>query len=242
MSRAATRLILTCEHGGNRVPVEYKHLFRGRARLVRSHRGWDVGALDLARTFQRGLSTHLCYATTTRLLVDLNRSLGHRRLFSEVTMRLPQADKERILAKYYYPHRGRVEAWIARQVSRGYRTIHLSCHTFVPRLAGITRTADVGLLYDPGRSEEGRLCAGWKSALGTLRGDLRVKRNYPYRGTADGFTTYLRRRFPDHAYAGIELEVNGRWPVLMPAAAWRALRRDLVTTLAASAKLLPTTE
>jgi hypothetical protein len=43
-----------------------------------------------------------------------------------------------------------------------------------------------------------------------------VRRNYPYRGTADGFTTYLRRQFSARKYLGIELEVNqsllGRQP------------------------------
>jgi hypothetical protein len=32
--------------------------------------------------------------------------------------------------------------------------------------------------------------------------------NYPYQGTSDGFTTHLRKKFPDSQYVGIELEVN----------------------------------
>ena len=32
--------------------------------------------------------------------------------------------------------------------------------------------------------------------------------NFPYLGTDDGFTTYLRTKFADADYAGIELEVN----------------------------------
>jgi hypothetical protein len=37
---------------------------------------------------------------------------------------------------------------------------------------------------------------------------LRVRRNRPYRGTSDGLTTHLRRRFAAKDYAGIELELN----------------------------------
>ena len=36
---------LTCEHGGNRIPREYAHLFRGARAVLASHRGWDPGAL-----------------------------------------------------------------------------------------------------------------------------------------------------------------------------------------------------
>ena len=35
-----------------------------------------------------------------------------------------------------------------------------------------------------------------------------TRRNYPYRGTGDGLTRYLRSRFDDASYCGIELEIN----------------------------------
>ena len=35
-----------------------------------------------------------------------------------------------------------------------------------------------------------------------------MRRNYPYRGTSDGLTRYLRKRYADRDYCGIELEVN----------------------------------
>ncbi|MNC89676.1 hypothetical protein D3C83_56490 [compost metagenome] len=37
---------------------------------------------------------------------------------------------------------------------------------------------------------------------------MRVRRNYPYRGIADGLPTWLRRRYPNARYGGVELEVN----------------------------------
>ena len=37
---------------------------------------------------------------------------------------------------------------------------------------------------------------------------LRIRRNYPYLGKADGFVTHLRRRFKSEDYIGIELEMN----------------------------------
>jgi hypothetical protein len=54
--------------------------------------------------------------------------------------------------------------------------------------------------------------------------------NYPYRGTADGLPTTLRRAHPDARYAGIEIEVNQRFP-RRGGAAWARLRRILASSL-----------
>ena len=46
-------------------------------------------------------------------------------------------------------------------------------------------------------------------------------------GYDDGSCTmYLRRRYPNPSYSGIELEVNQKYP-LGPPQAWRAMRRGL---------------
>jgi predicted N-formylglutamate amidohydrolase len=85
--------------------------------------------------------------------------------------------------------------------------LHLAVHSFVPRLHGVTRAADVGLLYDPRHSDERALCTRWQAELRGRVPRLRVRRNYPYRGDADGLTTQLRRRLGAR-YRGVELEVN----------------------------------
>ena len=59
---------------------------------------------------------------------------------------------------------------------------------------------------------------------------LRVRRNYPYRGYADGLTTHLRRRHRGRCYLGIEIEVNQKH-VLGGAREWRMLREVLVRSL-----------
>jgi predicted N-formylglutamate amidohydrolase len=88
--------------------------------------------------------------------------------------------------------------------------LHLGVHSFVPQIHGRVRRADVGLLYDPSRSRERRFCDRWKSSLREIAPKLRVRRNYPYLGKSDGFTTYLRRAIGSPQYLGIELEVNQR--------------------------------
>lgn len=224
------KLLITCEHGGNRIPAKYWPLFKKHRALLESHRGYDHGALAVARDFAAAFDAELVYSTTSRLLVELNRSPHHRQLFSEITRVLPGEERERLLARYYSPYREWVETQVSEAVARGDRVLHVSCHSFTPRLDGETRRADIGLLYDPKRSAEAGFCAAWQNAFRSIEPRLNVRRNYPYRGYADGLTTSLRKRHADSAYAGIELEVNQKYPLGEPDA-WKALRKTLVATL-----------
>jgi len=203
-------VVVSCEHGGNRVPAEWSHLFRGAARVLDSHRGWDPGALGLARRIARRMSAPLHASTVTRLLVEPNRSERHRSLFSRYTRSLSLDARERILRRHYYPHRRKVEGDLTAALRGGGRVMHLSVHTFTPVLDGDVRRVDVGLLYDPARPAERSLCDAWARDLKRASPGLRVRKNHPYRGAADGFTTYLRRTL-GRRYLGIELEVSQRF-------------------------------
>jgi predicted N-formylglutamate amidohydrolase len=172
-------------------------------------------------------------STISRLLIDLNRSIGHPQLFSAATRGAPAKVRAEIVERHYLPYRAQVERLVGRSVSRGRRVIHISSHSFTPELDGKVRRADVGLLYHPGRRGEAKLCARWKSSLAAFAPELRVRRNYPYAGKGDGLTSHLRQRFPSSAYVGIELEVNQRI-VLAAGRRWTTLRRALIDSLRAA--------
>lgn len=225
--------IITCEHGGNRIPAAYKHLFPGQQPLLDSHRGYDPGALLMARALAASLNAPLVSSTTSRLLIDLNRTIGHPQLYSPLTRVLPANLRDEIATLHYQPYWSQVESLVSQSVSHGRRVIHLSSHSFTPVLNGQLRRADVGLLYDPGRPGEADLCARWKAALGEDVPALRVRRNYPYHGKSAGLTSQLRRRFPPGAYLGIELEINQRI-VLAAGRQWTELRRQLTRSLRAA--------
>jgi predicted N-formylglutamate amidohydrolase len=203
-------LLLSCEHGGARVPPGYRHLFQSRAaqRALQSHRGCDLGALTLARSLSGTLEAPLRASTVTRLLVDLNRSIGHPRLFSKLSKPLDAAERAYLLDRHYFPYRDAIESWIGERSGGANRVVHVGVHSFTPKLDGRLRNADVGLLYDPSRKEEQLFCRDWQRALRDADRGLRVRRNYPYLGKTDGLVTYLRRIFPESRYVGIELEVN----------------------------------
>lgn len=184
----------------------------------------------MARALARCLGAPLVSSTISRLLVDLNRSIGHPQLFSEVTRGEPAACRANILEKHYLPYRTRVEHLVSQSVAGGRRVVHISSHSFTPELGGEVRCADVGLLYDPRRRGEAKLCAKWKNLLTAGAPEFRVRRNYPYRGKGDGLTAHLRRVFPGGAYVGIELEVN-QGVVLAAGRRWSMLRTVLGDSL-----------
>jgi len=171
-------------------------------------------------------------STTTRLLVDLNRSAGHPRVLSERTRRLPPDERARILARHHAPHRARVSDRIARNARAGTPTLHLAIHSFTPVLDGVARAVDVGLLYDPRRRPEAAFCARLSRELRRRAPGLRVRANRPYRGDSDGLTTWLRSLHPARRYLGVELEVSQAL-VLGPPARRRRLQRLLRSSLAA---------
>lgn len=219
--------LITCEHGGNRIPSRYYDFFRGKEHLLRTHRAYDPGALRIAREFADALRAPLLVSTVSRLLIDLNRSSSHPRLYSEATRPAPMDIRGEIFNRYYLPYRTKAETQIAQAVANGARVIHVSCHSFTPEFDGKVRDADIGLLYDPARIAEAGLCRRWQTALKVYAATLRTRMNYPYTGTADGFTVYLRRRFPAESYLGIELEINQKH-VRERGTHWQSLRAAII--------------
>jgi len=230
----ADAFVFTCEHGGNRIPAPYRSHFREYRALLATHRGYDIGALVMAKALAKAFGAPLVTATVSRLLVDLNRSVGHPRIFSAATHGAAAATlRDRIVEQHYLPYRSRVERLVGQSVSRGLRVIHISSHSFTPELDGKVRHADVGLLYDPRRHGEAQLCDRWKASLASFAPELRVRRNYPYAGKGDGLTSHLRRRFSPRTYVGIESELN-QSIVIAAGRRWIALRRAIVDSLRAA--------
>lgn len=214
---SASTLLISCEHGGNTVPAVLAPRFAGQEALLASHRGYDPGALETAAVLaQAGEQTPVLATTISRLVVDCNRSLGHPGLFSVVTKALPPAERQRVLSDYYAPHRAAVTQAIATRIAAGLTVVHVASHSFTPILDGVERDCDVGLLYDPRRPVEKAFCRDWLRALHLLEPGLRLRRNYPYKGVADGFPTALRRHFAQ-GYCGVELEVNQQFVQDAPA-------------------------
>lgn len=223
-------LVITCEHGGNLIPAAYAELFEDLQALLETHRGYDPGALAMAEMLATAFDAPLLSSTVSRLLVDLNRSVGNRSLHGAAVRTLSAATRQDILSRHYLPYRAQAEALVRQAVAEYGAVIHLSSHSFTPELDGQLRRADVGLLYDPRRSGEVDLCARWKTSLQACTPGLVVRRNYPYAGKGDGLTRWFRRHLPPDAYVGIELEINQKH-VFEGGRPWAALRKVIVESL-----------
>ncbi|WP_066225917.1 N-formylglutamate amidohydrolase [Formosa haliotis] len=223
------KLVLTCEHGGNTIPTRYISLFENSEVILNSHRGYDLGALDVFK-YLKPLSSFSNFSETSRLLIELNRSLHHNNLFSEYTKRTSKDTKQRLIDGYYLVYRNAVEQYIKKETTKGNTILHLSVHSFTPVLNGLERQTDLALLYDSSKIAEKTFCKHFKTEFEKQNSTLKVRYNYPYLGSADGFTTYLRQHFPEK-YLGIELEINQKYSKnnLMPS----ALKRQIYDALKA---------
>ena len=203
------KLVLTCEHGGNSIPNAYRILFNGNQNILKSHKGYDLGALDVFNTLKE-LSDYSRSNITSRLLIEPNRSLHHKYLFSGISKPLSKLEKQNIIDHYYLPYRNHVEQAIKNFIEMNENVLHISVHTFTPTINQVERHCDIGLLYDSSRKLEKAICKQLQTEIKKLNPQLKVRFNYPYFGKSDGFTTYLRKLFPEN-YLGIELEINQKF-------------------------------
>ncbi|WP_299778501.1 N-formylglutamate amidohydrolase [uncultured Formosa sp.] len=203
------KLLLSCEHGENYIPKRFSPYFINKETTLQSHRGFDIGALDVFK-YLKPLANFTNYSETSRLLIELNRSLHHKNLFSKYSKSLLTSEKQYLIDSYYMVYRNAIENYILKNIQIGESILHLSVHSFTPVLDDVTRTCDIGLLYDSANSGESEFCKTLKSNISIENPNLKIRFNYPYLGTADGFTTYLRKQFPEN-YLGIEIEINQKF-------------------------------
>src|SRR5690606_16509601 len=105
-----------------------------------------------------------------------------------------------------HPYRNSVRSALAEEMGAGERALHLSIHSFTPRLGDEVRAVEAGILFDPARPAEAALAEWWLPRL-RARG-LDPRPNEPYEGTADGLAAAVRAELRARAYAGLELEVR----------------------------------
>ncbi len=224
------KVVVTCEHGGNKIPNEFSYLFKDRKDLLQTHKGYDPGALELAEGISKRMGDYFYFSQISRLLVESNRSIKNPKLFSEFSKNLNREVKREILEKYYFPFRNKAERLIKKLVSGGEKVLHISVHTFTPVFNNKIRNADIGILYDPKRKKEKDFALLFRNELLLFDNNLKIRFNYPYLGISDGFTSYLRTKFVQRKYLGIELEVNQKF-ILNEKYKWTGLKQNLMETL-----------
>lgn len=180
-------VVLICEHASNYIPDNHGRLGLSDANLDR-HIAWDIGALELAKQLASALDAPLAYATQSRLMLDLNRSveaIDSIVVHSEDTPipgnhDLPQHERLRRHQKIYLPFHNAVGALIERRLADGISTAVVSIHSFTPNYGGIVRPWHIGVI-----SHEDRWLADLLLAALATEPSLCVGDNQPY-GPGDG--------------------------------------------------------
>lgn len=206
-------ILITCEHAENRVPDIARDCFQSpdAQSALRDARGFDLGAFDAAHLLAESLDCQLIGYPFSRLVVDVNRSVRSPRLFSPFTKSLSAKKRKQLLERYYHPYRQRLLTTIQRMLKQNPFVMHLAVHSFPSFVNGKPKRTDVGFLYDPSHEDERDFCLDWAEEVYFEIPDLRVRRNYPRRGTADRLPRFLRQQLSSSNYLGIELQLNQAW-------------------------------
>lgn len=205
---STTSIIVTCEHAGNTVPDDFAHLFYGNESLLESAASYDPGAGEIAEAISTALQCFYKAGTTTRLLIDYNRALSNPDCFSKITDFIAPQLRFKLIDEYYLPWRNAIKAEIIRLTANDNQVLHFSIHTFTPEDNGKTRNAAIGILYDSAHHGEREIARVLERMLHKEDPELRVRMNYPWRGTNDSFTNFLRKVYTERNYLGIEIDCN----------------------------------
>jgi predicted N-formylglutamate amidohydrolase len=216
------KLMLTCEHASNKLPAAFKKAVP--AEVLKTHRAYDIGAVQVFRKLVKFAKPEFyCEGKFSRLFVDLNRTITNKSAFSEYYDALEArnksaAKKAKVQATaYWQEYRAAIGKFVdsaLKPKTRAARSepeiVHLGIHSFTPVLNGKVRNADIGILYDPTRPQERAYANVIKAEIKRLYPAMKVRFNYPYKGTSDGLTTTLRKKFGQR-YVGIEIEINQKF-------------------------------
>ena len=233
------KLMLTCEHASNRLPAALKKFVPADVQTSHRAYDIGA-LMVFRKLVKFAKPEFYSEGKFSRLFVDLNRTITNKSAFSEYYGKLEASDKavkcstntaKKMRAQataYWMKYRENVEKFVASSLSSPKRTatkqkhaagkkgaedaaiVHLGIHSFTPALNGNVRNADIGILYDPSRTAERKYANVIRDEIKRLYPHMKVRFNYPYKGTSDGLTTALRKKFGPH-YVGIEIEINQKF-------------------------------
>lgn len=197
-------LVLSSEHAGNEIPSFLKEKVVISNQVLNSHRGLDVGASYLSELMEEILEVPVQQFKISRLIIEGNRPLGDKGLFSSYMKNASSAEKEMLIKLFHTTHWKAVQKEVKNKLKKTGKCIHIGIHSFTPVFHGVKREMDIGLLFDPKNTFEKKICVELQKELQKI--GLVVRLNKPYKGIDPGMTQSFRQEFKN--YAGIELEVN----------------------------------
>ncbi|MEC8474796.1 MAG: hypothetical protein VXZ38_09110 [Planctomycetota bacterium] len=171
----------------------------------------DPFALEITHKIASSLDASVIHHRYPLEMVDVTKDLNQRRLFGGPFQRLQKSAQNRLLEEVHQSYFEDLSSVIESKLKSDGFVIHFSVRTFPLKSKGTVRRTDVGFLYDPSRQDEVDLCSDLADDIWYRAPMLKVRRNYPRRGSEVGITRRLRNRFSGSDYLGIELWLNRAW-------------------------------
>jgi predicted N-formylglutamate amidohydrolase len=201
--------LLLGDHAGNRVPERLGQLGLPDADLQR-HIALDLGVSQLGARLAASLDAPFVEQRYSRLVIDCNRALGSAGSIAANSdgtdvpgnAGLTQAQGEERAREIFVPYHDAITELLTRREQQGAMSIIVSLHSFTPRMDGVARPWQVGVLHGGG---DGRFARAMLAAL-QAHGALVIGDNEPYRMDETDYTV------PAHAFASarpyVEIEVR----------------------------------
>ena len=172
-------ILLVSEHAGQAIPAALENLGISQA-ILNSHRGWDIGAENVARRLADRLGAPLILQRYSRLVIDSNRPPRGEGSIVETSDGTPIAgnigisagERESRIDAVFKPYDRAIEEQFARHPRRAA----FSVHSFTPRFEGQARPWHLGLLT---RTKPG-VAARLMEALQASAPDAVLALNKPY--------------------------------------------------------------
>lgn len=176
---SAAEVVLLCEHAGQAIPTKLADLGVS-AQVLNSHRGWDVGAENLARAVAQKLKAPLILQRYSRLVIDCNRPPRHQDsiiansdgIDIPANIGICDAETAERITEIFDP----LDAAMQDVFSTAPRRAAFSIHSFTPTMNGQDRPWHAGLLCRADMPTAQAL----KHAIETRAPDKSVAINEPY--------------------------------------------------------------
>lgn len=149
--------LLLGDHAGRTIPRSLGTLGLSQ-RDRRRHIAWDIGVRGLGQFLAAALDATFIYQTYSRLVVDCNRDPRSAKAIlvmsdeSRISGNEDIPDHHRIarINCIHSPYHDRIKAEIDGRTAAGRATVVIALHSFTPKLAGILRPWEIGVMYADG--------------------------------------------------------------------------------------------
>jgi predicted N-formylglutamate amidohydrolase len=147
---------LTADHAGRAIPHRLGDLGVSESER-RRHIAWDIGIAGVTEMLSRALDAAAVLQAYSRLVIDCNRRPEWETAIptvSEATaipgnVGITAGEREARRREIFQPYHDRIAQLLEARTAAARRSVLVAMHSFTPIFKGITRSVEVGVLYNP---------------------------------------------------------------------------------------------